>query len=143
MAAKGELTGQGMAEYVNDVLVEYTLRKNNEGLAECEKITGVPFLKKFGLLMGQHAKAHSDEFEEEEELEGQEEDEDEELVSNSQAPFAENISEQSVVCWLNILGFSCNEARQHNYNDTHERRSTIKYRERFIERYYHRRLRPI
>ena len=70
MAAKGELTGQGMAEYVNDVLVEYTLRKNNEGLAECEKITGVPFLKKFGLLMGRHAKAHSDEFEEEEEFGG-------------------------------------------------------------------------
>ena len=132
-----------MTEYVNDVLVEYTLRKNNEGLAECEKITRVPFLKKFGLLMERHAKARSDEFGEEEEFEGQEEDEDEELVSDSQAPYSENISEQTVVRWLNILGFSYNETRKHYYNDTHEHPSTIKYRERLIERYLHRRLRPI
>lgn len=143
LAAKGELTGQGMTEYVNDVLVEYTLRKNNEGLAECEKITRVPFLKKFGLLMERHAKAHSDEFGEEEEFEGQEEEEDEELVSDSQAPYSENISEQTVVRWLNILGLSYNETRKDYYNDTHEHPSTIKYSERLIERYLHRRLRPI
>jgi len=120
LAAKGELRGQVMTEYVNDVLVKNALeeQQNAQG-PDDPPINRRDFLLSFELLKGRPAATVVDEDDE----------------ATIPMPTNDNISEATVIRWMNLFGFKYDVARKHFYNDTHEDPMTIRDRWRFILRY--------
>ena len=126
LAGRDQLLSEAMMDYTNNILVPKALEKHNkindeEDITYCS--TRGDFLRAFGLLKGCPAAASRNV--------------DDEVTSNI-IPANENISQSTIINWLNLFGYHHGTARKHFYNDTHEDPMTIADRWRFILRYLYR-----
>ena len=121
LAAKGELSTQEMAHYVNTKIVPSALKTTNDILKERDMPlrTCSEFLRSFGLLRGRPTKKYDDS-------------DDESVTESRVLPESEDISEGTIWRWLKMFGYRYDVARKHFYNDTHEHPMTIEDRSRFV-----------
>ena len=124
LAGRGELHSEAMMDYTNNTLVPKALEKHNK-LEDEQDITYCSsrgdFLRAFGLLKGRPVAASGSH--------------DQEETLSVTFPVNENISQSTIIRWMNIFGYKYDTARKHFYNDTHEDPMTIADRWRFILRY--------